>query len=79
MHYPGDQIARAAFDVMTRRCWMPYPVLNGKWGVAARDHDQPPTPLIYWPEETPWADPFTALVEADRFWVERMEVSPCTP
>ncbi len=61
-------IARNAFDIMMRRGWYPYPFLDGYWGIDAR-----PASI---PEELAtqqWPDPYTAIVEADKWFRENVE------
>lgn len=60
-------LARNAFDVMLRRGWTAYPVLDG-WCVLDRSK------TVLWANNEPYnaADPFSALVEADR-WLSEQE------
>jgi len=66
-------LARNAFDVMTRRGWNPRCCGPRGWIVqheANYDVDETPAdvvPGVFWP------DPFTALVEADKWYKEHVE------
>ena len=64
------QLARAAFDVMMRRHWQAELWLaEGEvWGV-----DSAVAELPFELFEMRWPDPFTALVEADRWYRENVE------
>lgn len=66
-------LARNAFDVMMRRGWSVTPTRSG-WKVRLPDRDHPVELVTY-------ADPFTALVEADALYREHVEkpVSPAPP
>ncbi len=55
-------LARNAFDVMLRRGWGPTRDITGKWGVEE-----------YWCSLPHQPDPFTALVEADKWHKENFE------
>jgi hypothetical protein len=62
-------LARNAFDVMMRRHWEPEQMLAEKgqpWGVDSAER-QLPTRLV----DMRWPDPFTALVEADKWFREQ--------
>ena len=64
-------IARAAFDVMMRRKWEPQAWLEGgqsSWGVDSSEKEMP-----YDLCDMRWPDPFTALVEADKWYKENVE------
>lgn len=65
-------LARNAFDVMMRRGWNPVKV-DGKWQVSGTDESGrwETTPLCTW-----FPDPFTALVEADKWYRENVEEQP---
>jgi hypothetical protein len=68
-------LARNAFDVMMRRGWNPCKSsLSGNWRIDMNDGDYFTIPLDATDIE-PWefADPFTALVEADRWYRENVE------
>jgi hypothetical protein len=69
-------LARNAFDVMMRRGWNPLMTSNG-WSVSdfhrKRVYDKART-FRDWVLEQEWPDPFTALVEADR-WMKEQEAS----
>lgn len=70
-------LARNAFDVMMRRAWSPEGCLD-EWSVTEPDIHTPtgtissskPIGGKYWP------DPFTALVEADRWMSEQEKAKP---
>ena len=64
-NYPGDETARQAFEVMMRRGWYAYPasiVDQNSWSVAGMStaDERAFGKHIH-------TDPFTALVEAERF------------
>lgn len=63
-------LARGAFDVMMRRKWEPEAWLaeGDVWGVDSAVASLPAE--LY---AMRWPDPFTALVEADRWYVENVE------
>lgn len=66
-------LARNAFDVMMRRGWYAYPVSVETWqvemcGISNDDRRQ-------WMALGEHADPFTALVEADKWYKENVEKS----
>lgn len=65
------ELARNAFDVMMRRRWWFVPCKNG-WKVRFPERD-------YTFEEQVFADPFTALVEADCWYVANVERIRETP
>ena len=65
-------LARNAFDVMLRRGWCAVPTLQvdeslGPWCVRSR------TELLTRLMTLRWPDPFTALVEADKWYAENVE------
>ena len=60
-------LARNAFDVMMRRGWKVYRRANGKWAVDIPIRDPFDGGTILHEEN----DPFTALVEADKFAAAR--------
>lgn len=65
-------LARNAFDVMMRRKkWFPVP--NGvSWDVCQENGTLEDPELVHaWPMD--WPDPFTALVEADKWYKEHVE------
>jgi hypothetical protein len=67
-------LARNAFDVQMRREWWPVPARNGQWIVRSPDNA---LDVMEGPPERDfqtWPDPFTALVEADRWYRENVEV-----
>jgi hypothetical protein len=59
-------LARNAFDVMMRRRWHQEPLSNGKWLVCENRNGD-------WCDGPTCDDPFTALVEADRWYRENVE------
>lgn len=79
------KLARDAFDVMERRHVYPMRVQKGwsvwcttphgwsacMFGVTLSDLRYKPAT---WPG--PWADPFTALIEADKWYTENVEKAP---
>ncbi len=68
-------LARNAFDVMMRRGVFPVQVHLG-WSVYAITPDRKMLPwLVGFKEfaELPWPDPYTALVEADKWYKEHIE------
>ena len=76
-NYPGHEIAKEAFDVMMRRGWgvaRQYPEQGGQWYVNDENETQI-AQLINgkWCYPSICDDPFTALVEADRWYRENVE------
>ena len=69
--YPGDEVAKVAFDVMMRRGWGVKRLNNTGWWFAW-DKDRPVIEDKGL-EFSGLADPFTALVEADRWYKEHVE------
>ena len=70
-NYPGDEVARAAFDVMMRRKWM---AINPPWqdkGWCVTNQRRQQISTQHWP------DPFTAVVEADKWFATNVEGKPC--
>ncbi len=69
---PGfNELATLAFDVMMRRSWEPEVWLaetGQPWGVDSAVESLPPE--LY---AMRWPDPFTALVEADAWYVANVE------
>ncbi len=63
------KLARSAFDVMMRRGWFAVPMSTGGW-IVKRDNGIEVAVDGKW--ATRWPDPFTALVEADR-WMKEQE------
>ena len=63
-------LARNAFDVMLRRGWYAYPPSSQQvgWGVDARPQALPMDLC-----KLSWPDPFTALVEAEKWYVANVE------
>lgn len=69
-------LARNAFDVMMRRGWQPYRLKSGQWDVQECDTRECPEPLCENGMPAAWGDdPFTALVEADKWYKENVEKS----
>ncbi len=69
VEYPGDDVAHAAFDVMMRRKWRVCPVaVPDAWAVLNEKN------VVLWHNNECFTapDPFTALVEADR-WMKEQE------
>jgi hypothetical protein len=72
------RLGRLALDVMLRRQWFVLPV-GQRWYVSAEVN--PPTDGLG-PDSMPivpgatWPDPYTALVEAERWYVERVDNKP---
>jgi hypothetical protein len=67
----GIALMRNAADVMMRRGW--WPVCDSeKWFVRGEGTG----PLQIKNDDGPWSDPFTALVEADRWYKENVEAKP---
>jgi len=69
-------LARNAFDVMMRRKWWVEPIGGGDLGWAVfeeveRDGNLRHPPV--WMEADPAFDPFTALVEADKWYKANVE------
>ncbi len=62
-------LARNAFDVMMRRGWTPLRTDSGEWWII-EEFDFLGAPAWRWP------DPFTALVEADKWYSEHVEKGP---
>jgi len=71
MKYPGDDVARAAFDVMMRRGWNPMKV-GDEWKAEDGDGGNVETGFGngIMPTCRFWPDPFTALIQADE-WYEK--------
>jgi hypothetical protein len=69
-------LARNAFDVMIRRGWNPVQIVNGErsgqWKVVG-EMSAHTGKLILWAEKFAFTDPFTALVEADRWYAANVE------
>jgi hypothetical protein len=65
-------LARNAFDVMMRRGWNSSVDVQGKWFVVDR-HNRPVHHADEHGNPVRLADPFTALVEADKWYVENVE------
>lgn len=62
-------LARNAFDVMMRRGWSVEQWHDGRWSL---DHVIRP---FCWTDAMAWPDPFTALVEADKWYVQKEQVT----
>ena len=73
--YPGNKVARAAFDVMMRRGWtLQRRLVNGafsEWYVM--ESDDPDACGVTAGNVDCWPDPFTAIVEADAWYRENVE------
>jgi hypothetical protein len=63
-NYPGDAVAKAAFDVMMRRGWGVVKI-GDLWLPGL-----PSMELIEPLRKMRWSEPFTALVEADKWMTE---------
>jgi hypothetical protein len=63
-------LARNAFDVMMRRGWFVVPNYMTRPGTAWRVKTAWPNCEVEWKE---WPDPFTALVEADKWFRENVD------
>jgi hypothetical protein len=85
IEYPGDEMAKQAFDVMMRRGWWPIRRHDKADWKAFKDREsprfdeyedqedeEPVVPSDDWSLNW-WPDPFTALVEADRWYVANVE------
>ena len=75
-------LARNAFDVMMRRGWVLYMDGGGHWIACERSDKEGIVhgPIIKRDGEVCWydglySDPFTALVEADKWYRENVEVA----
>ena len=73
--FPGNAefiaLARNAYDVMMRRGWCAEPKRDGQWGVRKfNNHFYPNGPQGV---VTSWPCPFTALVEADKWYAANVE------
>lgn len=73
-------LARNAFDVMMRRRWEAHWSAEGWWvdgedkGYGGYDaNDWHPGMFQKWLDEYLWSDPYTALVEADKWYVANVE------
>ncbi len=71
-------LARNAFDVMMRRGWYSYKDEKGKWFVSFTGYTGPQSLRVFSFSEDGFADPFTALVEADRWYRENIECKPAS-
>jgi hypothetical protein len=65
-------LARNAFDVMMRRGWNPYYAADDGWRVEDGGCGGRTTAEVNIGGKS-WPDPFTALVEADRWYRENVE------
>jgi hypothetical protein len=63
-------LARNAFDVLMRRGWAVAKHFD-HWAVFYNDDDM--TWVVPWDQWPKWSDPFTALVEADKWYKENIE------
>ena len=59
-NYPGDELAKQAFDVMMRRKWGVIAV-GERWAIECREME----PGWEWLKEDTYPDPFTALIKSD--------------
>lgn len=68
-------VAFQALDVMMRRQWFPIPGIDGRWRVAAKGvMDNPYDHGGFLLHDCPsFQDPYTALVEADKWYRENIE------
>lgn len=68
-------LARNAFDAMMRRGWGVFPSQTEPgWGIVLPHLPQyAPRDKYRWIRAKRWPDPFTALVEADRWYSANME------
>lgn len=78
--YPGDEVARAAFAVLVRSELVPIVVSDGRYAVLMNSTSLGRTWVGYTSqgrqrlgERLEWPDPFTALVEAEKWRVEHLE------
>jgi hypothetical protein len=72
-------LARNAFDVMTRRSWYVIPAIEGGWSICATTVFDNPYEHDGSGDCGPkYDDPFTALVEADKWYRKNVE-SESTP
>ncbi len=71
---PFIALARNAYDVMMRRGWYPVPVESELWNVCTQGLAGK-LPEEFWEawRKLRFADPFTALVEADAWYREHVE------
>lgn len=60
--------ARNAFDVMTRRGWTAVRLDSGEWAAGVPDVH----PSV-WKEKITAGDPFTAIIEADKWYTANVE------
>ncbi|HYE77641.1 MAG TPA: hypothetical protein VEI97_06620 [bacterium] len=60
-------LARNAFEVMMRRQWNPIPQVDKTWGIQNYETTYPKGL-----GGMGWPDPFTALVEADKYYRETL-------
>lgn len=65
-------LARNAWDVMMRRGWTVMQRFSDKWIVCSAKTGFKPSELTDWRQQE-WPDPFTPLVEADRWYRENVE------
>ena len=73
-------LARNALDVMMRRKWHAE-FFGGAWHVYdSRNYDSRNYRIPFYESDkcSPCDDPFTALVEADRWYKENIEIRPAT-
>lgn len=65
-------LARSAFDVMMRRGWNPYRI-SGRWHINSGNDGCCMGRFEEWLRDMSWDDPFTALVEADKWFKENVD------
>jgi hypothetical protein len=68
-------LARNAFDVVMRRGWYANKLSRGGWKVPS-DFGQFGSKFWRWLKDNTFTDPFSALVEADRWYRENCESKP---
>ena len=67
-------LARNAFDVMMRRGWGPKLARDGTWFCDAfDDNSRQSKEFMDWVFSQSYADPFAAVVEADKWYKENVE------
>lgn len=76
---PFIALARNAFDVMMRRKrWFTSPLGGGMWTVFTGEDriGGGHTAYGYFGHDLKWPDPFTALIEADKWYAANVENKP---
>jgi hypothetical protein len=82
--YPGDDVARAAYEIQMRRGWHveQFSLLGGgyAWRIPMslandmiRRHGAAAAEFKVFASLAKWSDPFTALVEADKWYTSTVE------